>query len=313
MERFSTGIVLDEIEIPIYETDEKKTTYPYYVAVVSGENKSLTYESAPPGQVDHSAFLGAGFAEHLSWSCQKTRVITLVNRNPQDWKTMKMEIDFVAGNLSPFSKEEKEKYLTGAWIPAEIHISGAITDVDVADFSRAIGVSIAGYSTDVTHATTKITGYVQLTDPFTSKIISNSMATIEIRAEKLGGGVFNFYSIWGHTKFYNIEAKRAIEIATAYAQMTLADYLIKDVLEKIPEEFKYQRFHYRSGLIKKLISSKQKQEKPEQKQEKSGQPNESKLRIDHFSPQTSDVRVSPLSCSATPNWITDKLSTSLRQ
>jgi len=268
VEPATSQVCLADVPVPKYTVKAKDEQgnensieffWPWYAAIGGKiQNESGVFERAAAGQIDQSTIVGMATRKYFQWSAHRAKAIRVAPRDSFDWNEIRKVLLEVAGEgtlltkLTPLPKEVIEAQVYRQYIPPELYITGALTEVTVAEESSAGGVTFAGGGVSGKVVQSSVAGSLEITDPYTGEQLIAVMGQNRVTAEQIGAEVFRIVSFGGDEEFLNVEFTTAKEMVKQQVQVELVDFLFykafKELFENRPE-YVTSRLHYRVGRI----------------------------------------------------------------
>jgi len=261
-------VCLDDIPMAHYqvkvkneqgEEDVMQFEWPWYAAIGGKiQNESGVFERAAAGQIDQSTVVGMATRKYFLWSAHRAKAIRVALRDSFDWNEIRKVLIEVGGEgtlltkLTPLPQEVIEQQVFRQNIPPEFFITGALTEVTVAEESVAGGFHFAGGGISQKVVQTSVAGSLEIVDPYTGELLVSVMGQNRVTAEQVGAEAFRIVSFGGDEEYLNAEYITAKEMIKQQVQVELVDFLFykafKDLYENRPG-YVTNRLHYRVGRI----------------------------------------------------------------
>jgi hypothetical protein len=268
VEPATSQVCLADIPVPKYTVKAKDEQgnensieffWPWYSAIGGKiQNESGVFERAAAGQIDQSTIVGMATRKYFQWSAHRAKAVRVAPRDSFDWNEIRKVLLEVAGegtlltNLTPLPKEVIEAQVYRQHIPPELYITGALTEVTVAEESSAGGITFGGAGISGKVVQTSVAGSLEITDPYTGEQLIAVMGQNRVTAEQIGAEVFRIVSFGGDEEFLNVEFTTAKEMVKQQVQVELVDFLFYKAFTELFEnrpEYITNRLHYRVGRI----------------------------------------------------------------
>ena len=242
------------------DTEAKETLqfeWPLYVAIGNVRNETGAYETAAAGQVNYSTILGMATRKYYIDSVSRAPALRGASRDDrEEIRRILMEVGGegnILAKLTPLTEELVNHQVWKQLIPPEFYISGALTEVSIADKSVAGGLSFAGVGVSGKIVETSVSGSIEITDIYTGEMLGSVIGQNRVVAHQVGVDTFRIVSAFGLSNQYlNAEAIFSQELIKQKVQAELVDYLyytaFTELLRERPEILT-NRLHFRVGRI----------------------------------------------------------------
>lgn len=242
--------------------------YPLCVAIGGRiSNETGSYEQAPPGQTTFTRTLGEGTRKYFAWTASRMKAIRALLRDPFDRDEMKKEFLEIGGTLNVINGEPKhlpsltssistqmaEQEVWGKGLLPDVFITGALTEVTVAEKSYAVGATFAGMGPSGKRVQTSVSASLEITDMITGEMLVSVMGQNRVSAYQVGFDLFRIASAFGtKDEFLNAQLSIAKEVIKQQVQVELVDYLFAEAFKKLQKEqpnYLTQRLNFRVEKI----------------------------------------------------------------